>query len=165
MNLVEIMHLMEEVGKKVKSMDLKIPSYPVVVFEAHQFMFSDIHEGNFFLSNHDIFEPEQPLIIECRKLLGEYEIMMDKIDSEDKGPFKNQSEKKRKSMFELKYKSEGIRNQLIKNLKQAEFMKPQFELRFKVLDMNAIQEIKKHPIVQEAGKTDMSLVSIRIVIG
>jgi len=52
-----------------------------------------------------------------------------------------------------------------KKLETLEFNVPTYELRFNDINIEAIQEIKKHPLVQVLGKTNMSLASINIVIG
>jgi hypothetical protein len=52
-----------------------------------------------------------------------------------------------------------------KALETLEFNAPTYELRFYNLDIEAIQEIKTHPLVQAVGKTNMSAASINIVIG
>lgn len=45
-----------------------------------------------------------------------------------------------------------------------EYYEPTIELRFYELEIEKIQEIKKHPIILEVGKTDLSPSSIRVVI-
>lgn len=50
-------------------------------------------------------------------------------------------------------------------IEKVKFHEAQVELRFYTLDMEKIQELKAHPIVQKTGKTDMSTSSINVVIG
>ena len=52
-----------------------------------------------------------------------------------------------------------------KNLETLEFNTLTYELRFYKIDIEAIQEIKTHPLVQAIGKTNISTASINIVIG
>lgn len=52
-----------------------------------------------------------------------------------------------------------------RSLETLEFNAPTYELRFYNLDIEAIQEIKTHPLVQAVEKTNLSTASINIVIG
>jgi hypothetical protein len=52
-----------------------------------------------------------------------------------------------------------------KTLETLEFNAPTYELRFYKIDIEALKEIKTHPLIQAIGKTNMSMASINIVIG
>lgn len=65
----------------------------------------------------------------------------------------------------FKLQSKTVRAAFEKKLETREFNEVAYELRFYDLKMEAIQEIKKHPIVRAIGKTDMTPASINIVIG
>lgn len=55
-------------------------------------------------------------------------------------------------------------NQLERTLESVDFVEAQCELRFSQCDMEEIQRIKQHPLVQAAGRTDISRVSVRVVL-
>jgi len=77
---------------------------------------------------------------------------------------KKASIKAEKTISTIELKMTALEAFLRSALKTADILPPQFELRFQDLDIDEIQRIKMHPIVQTTGKTEMSPASIRIVI-
>lgn len=166
MKLIEILKLIKDMEIRINSMNIGVKSYLGIVISFHTFTASDIYIGNIFLfEDVDIFEPGQKLVDKSPDLLIEYKVLDRKIRSEEGQASKKKNKRKIKFLKEMVERRAGINDQLVEYLSKVEFKKPQAELRFKEVDMEAIQEIKKHPIVQEIGKTDMSRASIRIVIG
>lgn len=78
---------------------------------------------------------------------------------------KTATEKTEKMVEKCNEKLHSLFNTLKTALEAAEFHEPLMELRFDDLDMEKIQQLKAHPLVQAIGKTDMSPASIRVVVG
>lgn len=166
----------------------------VVVFDRYQFAVHDLHEHSLMLPSvllhPDIF-PDQDTIrmrdeagiyLEMREWLSDGDSLrknprlLDVISrivrgAEQPRGTEERVEKKHFMRKEFEAKKENlwerlihIRNRLAGNIKTLRFILPRCELRFRALDIDAIQRIKRHPIVQRVGLTDMSPASIRVVI-
>ena len=135
----------------------------VAVFGLRQFSVDQIAPYNAGLFKHcDIFEPGQPRVAEAEKVYAEYARLENELKKQKKAaPTAASLKKLAKKERACAAKIARLREILL----TAVFKTPQFELRFAELDMNAIQKIKNHPIVQKIGKTDGSRASIRVVIG
>jgi hypothetical protein len=69
-----------------------------------------------------------------------------------------------KELLQEKKLLDQLRKDFHRAIEGIDFFAPTVELRFYELDMRKIQEIKEHPLIQKAGKTDLSPSSIRVVI-
>lgn len=159
MKLCEIRNRIEIARKRMEEIKPAIKSYMVVMINHAQFMPIDFTPDSdklldlwkypdVFISGQNI----QPLIKDVKEIND----LKKRIENLSKKDGKTQENEKKSSEMIAKYHAviEGL-----------EFHEPTVELRFYDLDMEKIQEIKNHPVVQEVGKTDMSGASIRVVIG
>lgn len=159
MKLGEIRNRIESARKRMAEIKPEIKSYLVVMINHEQFMPNDFMADSdklFDLWKYpDIFLMDQNL----KSLVKDGEEICDlkkRIENLSKKDGKTQECEKKLSELIAKYHAviEGL-----------DFHEPTVELRFYDLDMDKIQEIKKHPVVQGVGKTDMSGAGIRVVIG
>jgi hypothetical protein len=70
-----------------------------------------------------------------------------------------------KKMEKRNKKLQSLFTAFSRDIEATEFHEPDIELRFNDLDMEKIQALKAHPLVQAVGKTDLSPASIRVVVG
>lgn len=166
----------------------------VVMFDRYQFAVAELQDRSLLLPSvllhPDIF-PEQDvtrireqaaIYLEMRQWLSDGDslrknpVLLDVISRAVRGaeqPRGTQEgiEKKHFMRKDFEAKKENlwerlirIRNRLAREIRTLRFIPPRCELRFPVLDIDAIQRIKRHPIVRRVGLTDMSPAAIRVVI-
>lgn len=134
----------------------------VVTFGAEQVMPSEIALDNIWF-----FENEALFCGKIEKAISEYKRFKeigDEIDKLKKNETRGLDTKTSKKIAEKELEADSIRLHLQSELATAELHHPQCELRFYGLDIEAIQRMKEHPIVQDVGKTAMTAASIRVVI-
>jgi hypothetical protein len=152
MQLHEIRSRILLAEKNLEEINPSIKCYIVVSFHEIQFIPGNLSPGNLklvdLMSHPGIFLPGQNL----RKMVQ----IADKINQlKDEKPAKSENSKLIHDLFA----------DFAPIIETLGFHDPQFELRFYSLDMEKIQELKAHPIVQRIGKTDMSAASVNVVIG
>jgi len=129
-----------------------IGCYIVASINSCQFMPGDLTLGNLklvdLMKHPDIFLPGQNL--------GKMEQLSGKI---------NKIKNEKKDNPENRILLQDLFADFASTIETLGFYTPQFELRFYTLDMDKIQELKAHQIIQGIGKTDMSPASINVVIG
>jgi len=164
MKLSGIQPLMLQAEQKMNSIQSRIKKYLGIVIGYRTFVVSQINPWNIELfERSDIFEPGQAILPETEKLYLSYKIIEEALNKE-KPPDQIRNKAKKAEALKKRLDMAEIKEKLVTILGQIEFKTPQFELRFRELDMDAIQEIKSHAMVQEVGKTSMSRASIRVVI-
>jgi hypothetical protein len=108
-----------------------------------------------------------PLIIDAHKQQNSEELEKIFTESEEtlELEMKKATAKSVKKSEKFDNKLQSLYKTLKNNIETTEFHEPQIELRFYELDMEKIQQLKAHPLVQAVGKTDMSPASITVVVG
>ncbi len=141
MKLPEIRENITLAKNRLAGINPEIKCYLVVMINGRQFSVQDFEPGNSACSKllefPDVFLPNQNI---------------QAIVSIDK---KNKTQKNH---------LEQSWNELRTSLEELELFEPIIELRFYNLDMEKIQEIKGHPLIQTLGKTVISPASINVVI-
>jgi hypothetical protein len=132
--------------KTLEQINPKIECYIVAMVGNQQFIMQDLAKGSDAL----LELPKNQDLDQSTKFLKVLISQAEEIKKSGK-----------KTSKELKAKRAAFE----KELETLEFNTPTYELRFYKIDIEAIQEIKTHPLVQAIGKTNMSPASINIVIG
>ncbi len=160
---MKLNEIQEKIGigkQNLKEINLPIKSYMVVMLGPNQYLAGQITADNpYLLLKESNFEPGQrlyPLIERAQKYCNLGNVNKKLSDSNEK----------EKLLIEQNEKEmDRIQRELSEKIPELEFVEPQCELRFYDLEIEKIQSIKLHPIVQKIGKTTMSPACTRIVIG
>jgi len=152
MTQTEILAMIQQAKENLKAIKPQIPCKIVVTTGAFQcdtdWFYSAAPE--LFDPKNDIFEPSQSQVKECRAMYPDFAFLRDK-ETGKRTP-KETAEMNR------------IRKNLSDSISKVNFKPAYCELRFTNLNITAIQQIKKHPLVQDIGLTNMSAADIRIVV-
>jgi DNA-binding NarL/FixJ family response regulator len=145
MRLQDIRDGFLKAAKTLEQINPKIECYIVAMVGNQQFMAQDLAKGSDALlvlpKNSDLDQSSSSI----KALVRE-------------------GEEIKKSGKKISKELKSQRTAFEKTLETLEFNTLTYELRFYKIDIEAIQEIKTHPLIQAIGKTNMSTASINIVI-
>ena len=152
----------EEAIRRLKEINPEIKCKIVVAIDNAQFTLDQMSEQNIelFGSSGIFINPSERAMARYARYC-ELKRARDALKEKIK---KKASIRAEKTISTIELKMTALEAFLRSKLKTADILPPQFELRFQDLDIDEIQRIKMHPIVQTTGKTEMSPVSIRVVI-
>ena len=162
MKLSELVIIAKRGLENVAQMELKknfpgVKCYMVLCAGAEELDPSSVlSSSDKFVWDESVFEPNQP---DTDKLFEAYD-RINNLDSRIALADDNSKEK------EKLFKEIGtVREQLKQILPKLEFLSFQCELRFNSMEMDEIDRIKKHPVVERIGRTSLSRASIKVVVG